>query len=770
MLKRILAAQAAVLLVGLALAQTGARAAVPSHEAAMSRAAVPHFASNMIVPQSRSFVVRPNTNRVEIRSVTIGAVIVEGVATTTMDVFLENPSAAALEAELLVPVPDGAVVRSFDFEGSASESTARLLPAAEAKQTYDAIVRKARDPALLEFAGSAMVRSSVFPVPARGKQRVRLTYEHLLDREGGRLEYVIPRTESLELSTVPWTVSVRIRSKRSISTAYSPTHAIETSRRSGGAITVKIAKAAAKEPGPFRLYALLEKNGLTASLLAYPEAKGGYFLLLAAPPASLLKKGAIKREVTVVLDRSGSMAGEKLEQARAAALQIVEGLEDGEAFNIIDYSSTVSLLAPRPMLKTTESTLKAREYLRAMRARGGTNLHDAVIEALRQPRRKDFLGIVLLMTDGLPTVGVTREVELREAAKTANVHERRVFTFGVGYDVNSALLSNLAEESRARSTFILPEEDVELKVAALFQRLSGPVLSSPVLEMLDERGRVTTTATRDVLPAKLQDLFEDDQIVVLGRYVEDKPLRFRLKGNYLGRERTFEFRFPLEGATTRNAFVPRLWASRRIGVLIDAIRQAGAEEAVRPRTRAGGGGLDPRMKELVDEIVRLSTEFGILTEYTAFFASEGTPLERDEVLRQAEGNLSSRAVRTRGGQGGVNQDLNNDFQRFQKNLNGRNFYWDENMRRVEVSNVQQVADRAFFRRGNRWVDARLLAGEKDLPEARRVKFGSEAYAKITEALTAEGRNGVLMLNGDAELDLLVNEERLVLEAPAPAGK
>ena len=148
------------------------------------------FQPCVIVPQSRAFHTRRRTDpgsRVQLTSVTVGVVIVERASTTTMDIHLSNPVSRRTEAELLVPVPDGAVVRGFAYQGAAKEPTARVLPRDEARRTYEAIVARVRDPALLEFAGYNLIRSSVFPIEARGTQTVRLTYEHLLEVDGNRV-------------------------------------------------------------------------------------------------------------------------------------------------------------------------------------------------------------------------------------------------------------------------------------------------------------------------------------------------------------------------------------------------------------------------------------------------------------------------------------------------------------------------------------------------------------------------------------------------------
>jgi len=757
----------------------------PSSASAMSAAP---WSSNVVVPQVRVYVtaevvspagaattvhvpsamssVRPPpsagaarllTPAMEITGVDVGVTILEQVATTTMDISLRNLTDRRQEAELLVPVPDKSVVRSFTFQGAAAEPTAELLPKAAAEKTYASIVAKVRDPALLEFAACNLVRSSVFPLEARGTQKVRLTYENLLPAEGNRVDYELPRSEALDYA-VPWIITVRVQSKRAISTIYSPTHGLDVRRAATNVVSARLSADATKQPGPFRLSYLAEADGVAASLFAYPDAKtgGGYFLLLAGVPATPPSAGAsaIRREVTLVLDRSGSMNGGKIAQVREAARQIIGGLADGETFNIIAYNDTIEQFSGEAVAKDKDAAMK---YIDSIQARGGTNIYDALAEALRPTPRAGSLPIVLFLTDGLPTVGQTSEAAIRDVALKANPHNRRIFTFGVGVDVNTPLLEKIAAETRGMATFVMPKEDVEVKVAQVFKRLAGPVLADPRI-ITGEGGRVT-----DLVPSKIPDVFADDQLVMVGRYVKsDEPLLFELTGNYLGKERRFRFRFDLASATTRNAFVPRLWASRRIAVLVDAIRQMGA----------GGPGnvavvmaaTDPHLKELVDEVVRLSTEFGILTEYTAFLAREGTDLTRkDEVLAQASRNFLDRAIATRSGVGSVNQESNLIAQRSQATLNMRNAFLDQNMDRVSTSAVQQINDRAFYRRGNQWIDSRLI-NEKSAAPAETIEYGTEAYQRLVGRLTAENRSGTIAQRGDVLM--LMDGKAVLIKAPS----
>jgi Ca-activated chloride channel homolog len=765
-------------LVGVATAQTVVTTHAPGATTVTVTVSSRPWATNVIVPQSRAFIssgvsssgpvdhtVMARRN-IEITGVEAGVVVMEQTATTTIDISLKNLTNARQEAEVLLPVPPGAVVRSFTFEGAAAEPSAELLPKDAAKSAYESIVAKVKDPALLEFAGCNLIRSSVFPLDPNGTQKVRLTYESLLVADGNRIDYELPRSESIDYG-VPWKFSMKIKAKKPVATVYSPTHTLDIKRDKDNIVAVRLADGGATQPGPIRVSYLVDSDGVSASLFVYPDgSKGGYFLLLAGVPVPAPdKKSAIKREVTLVFDHSGSMRGEKLEQAREAARQVIAGLDEGEAFNIIPFSDSVESFAPAPVVKTAETAKKADEYLKTIVARGGTNIRDALMEALQAKPTQGMLPIVLFLTDGLPTVGQTKEDAIRDDVSRNNPHKRRVFTFGVGTDVNAPLLDKVADMTRACATFVLPKEDVEVKVGQVFKRLVGPVVADPEVAVIDAAGKPALGRTTDVLPGKVPDLFAGDQLVLVGRYTGDEPLAFRLTGNYLGTPRTFKFSFDLNGATTRNAFVPRLWASRKIAVLTDAITDMGARSPAEVAKISS----DPKFKELVQEIVRISTEFGILTEYTAFLAKTGTDLtQRDQILAEAGRNFDTRAVQTRSGMGGINQAANGLTMRNQSQLNFDNGFYDQNMQRVSISNVQQVNDRAFYQRGNRWVDSRLVNDEKAQTPTQTVEFGSEEFKALVAKLAKENRAGSVSLKGEILLD--VDGKSVLIKAPAEDKK
>jgi len=685
---------------------------------------------------------------IQIKALEAEVDILEAVAQTEILVRLYNPGAWSQEVVLLVPVPENAAIKSFEFMGKSLSPNVELLPASQAKEEYDSIVAKLRDPALLEFAGCSLIKSSLFPIEAGKEQAIRIRYEQLLTVSSGVMEYQFPRTQRLSEASIPFKLKARVRSSSPLCTIYSPTHPINTEARGRHEINIKMENKGKVEPGSFLMSILREKGDLSAALMAYPDPsqEGGYFLMFTGLPGGVnhLQDSGLKREVMLILDKSGSMKGKKIQQAKAALLQVIQSLGDGEAFNIITYSNIIERFSQSSVIKSTETEAEARAYIKALQADGGTNLHDAVVEAMSCQPKENMLPVAILLSDGLPTVGETSEFKIRDACQSANKHNRRIFTFGVGLDVNVPLLDKLAQSSRASLCCVSPSEDVESKVCLLFDKLKGPIFTSPDIKILDEDGQVNTRLVFDVLPQELPDMYKGDRLVVMGRYKNAESLTFRLGGDYLGEPRAFDFKFSLDRATTRNSFVPRLWGSRMIALLVDELRQKGL----------AGADVDSNNKELVDEIVRLSLKFGVLTEYTSFLALEGSDLsDNDTLSAEANSNINRLAVNKRSGMHAVTQQGNLGYQRAQNFMNLGNAFNDRNMNRVDVTTVQQAADLAFFRRKNQWVDSRVLKREKTITPHEVVRFGSERFKEIFRKLVLANRQVAASLGSDTIFEL-----------------
>ena len=697
--------------------------------------------------------------------------IVDAVATTTLKITVRNPGNQRAEAKLVLPVASGAAIRTFGIDGIGDEPTAELLPREEATRRYREIVSRMTDPGLLEFVGTDLIQSSVFPVEPGAERVVTVVYEHALPAHAGRVEYVLPRSASLDAAGTAWSLTMEIESTGELGPVFSPSHPVVTKPLGSRGVRVSVPRM--DEPGPFRMYAVTGPSAGGATVLMYPEGDaGGYFLFVGDAPGPA-DAAPMPRELTLVIDRSGSMAGQKMQQAKESARQIIAGLRLGERFNIIDYSGDIRSFAAQPVVKTEESMKEAMAYIDAIQAQGWTNLHDALVESLRAPLQDGHLGMVLFLTDGLPTQGVTAEADIRKAAREHNKSSRRVFTFGVGLDVNAPLLDGVARDTRAESTFVLPNEDVEIKVGQVFDKLDGPVMIAPVFTTHAPDGtlveqRVNPTVSF-VHPESLGDVFRGSRVMVVGRYSTKDPLTLRVAGED---GPVIEAALDPADASARHGFVARLWAQRRIDAILSMIRADTAD------------GSEPN-KELVDEVVRLSLAHGIMTEYTAFLAAEETSLAAASAPASSAGRAyferAQENVRTsnaqRSGSAGVSQTVNRkdvaadamvssitpgDGKMETLNVKS-NVWYDADMKLQRAQTVQRGPQSTLYRKTDRWVEAALgEAADKD-PE-QTVEFGTEAYWTLVDDLTGQGRQWMLANRG--ELYLLNHGQRVLVRNPS----
>ncbi|MEZ5978658.1 MAG: VIT domain-containing protein [Planctomycetota bacterium] len=691
------------------------------------------------------------------------------VAHTELTFDLANRTGRPQPVEFVLPLPTGAAVTSLAFTGEAAEPEGGLKPIEQAKLEYEALVRKALDPALLEFVGWDSVRTSVFPVPVGDGFQVRVVYEHALETSSsGAMRYVLPRSTLLDRN-VPFDVRVDVASwewQKGMD-VFSPTHGVEVAPGMRSSIPNRIITldpSAGVQPGSFELYLRPAEQRGAASLFTASAGDEGRFALLRFAPPPAESAVVMQRDVVVVFDRSGSMRGEKIEQARAGALAVVAGLRDGERFNVVDYSDTVSQLWFGLREVDAQSREEARAYIAGLQAGGGTNFHDALHTALNQctlaalsiqVEVKDYmpdpparLPLVLALTDGLPTVGETSEAAIRGLATLDSLLPTRIFALGIGYDVNAPLLDGLASRSNGASHYVRPGQSTEVAMTEVFADLEGPRLSDVEVVVLDEAGCPDTSRLVDAYPARLPDLFAGDALTIASRLRGDGPLQVEVRGTAASGPVAYRFTFGERAFRRNHEFVPRLWATRRIAHLTEQVRDAD------PELVASG-----KLTELSDEILRLSTRFGVLSEYSAFLVLEGTDLgDWGALVAQNEENCRTNAVDTRSGVSQVAQGMNWGSRASASCQNLANDMVALDGSRVQVSAVQALGDRAYVRRpageegAPRWIDGRLI--EAGLPEpARVVARDTDAFADLVGTLAAEGRAACVALSGELLIEV-----------------
>jgi Ca-activated chloride channel family protein len=537
----------------------------------------------------------------------VTATIDDQVAITTVEQTFRNHTDRPLEATYVFPVPRGASVNKFTMWVDGKETAGELLDAQKAQTIYTDIVRRTQDPGLLEYLGNDLMRLRVFPVPPRGDQKVRIQFVALARKEGHLVEYLYPlRSDGQMQETLKeFSVRVAIKSQHPITSVYSPTHAITVDRRGEREVAITFEKMQARLNKDFQLfYGISDQEiGLTPILYRPVSGDDGFFQFLISPRIEAMKSTRIPRDVVLVLDTSGSMSDLKMSQAKNALRYCLEKLEAGDRFGLISFATTVRSYQDSLVEASAEQRERAKKWVQDLRAGGGTAILPALKKAIEIAGNDTNRSVtIIFFTDGQPTVDETNPEKIVNQVISANGSNRRIFTFGVGDDVNAAMLDRLAESSRAVSTYVRPAEDIQEKVASLHNKISHPVLTNVKLS-------ATNIRLSEIYPPELPDLFFGSQLVVIGRYSGEGPAAITLSGQVAGetRELVYEVNFPSRTDSDKS-FVEDLWARRKVGYLLDQVRLHGES------------------KELVDEITRLAKQYGIATPYTSYLVVPDAPL------------------------------------------------------------------------------------------------------------------------------------------------
>jgi Ca-activated chloride channel family protein len=550
------------------------------------------------IPVARSY---------EIREVAIDARVRDQVADVQISQTFHNPGSTQIESEFLFPLPEDGAVQNFVLLVDGRELPGRLLNKDEARRIYEEIVRTKRDPALLEYMGRGLYRTSVFPIPPGADRKVTMRYTQLCKRDRDVVEFSYPMsTQKFTAKPIHrLTVNIAVQSKDAIKSIYIPTDDARIDRVGNHEARISMERREVIPSNDFRLVYTLAEGRLGASVISYRPSPGddGYFLLLASPEVKAPDTRPQPKSVIFVLDRSGSMAGKKIEQARKALKSVLNNLRDDDLFNIVVYDDRVESFKPELERYSSRTREEAERFVDNIREGGSTNIDSALKTAVGMIRDDYRPSYVLFLTDGLPTTGETQELKIADNCRGANSRRARIFCFGVGFDVNARLLDRLSGGNSGTSEYVKPDEDIEAHVGRFYAKMTSPALS-------DMRVELSGIDVNRAYPRDLPDLFEGGQIVWVGRYRQSGRSTLRISGKVGGERRSFEFPAELADSDRGSTyeFVEKIWATRRVGHLIDQIDLSGQN------------------RELIDELVSLSTKYGILTPYTSFLADERVPL------------------------------------------------------------------------------------------------------------------------------------------------
>ena len=678
-------------------------------------------------------------NALPVKSISIDAKIQQQVATTHVEQVFRNDTQFTLEGTYFFPIPETASIVEFAIWENGKKLVGEVRSREEARRIYDEIVRKQRDPGLLEYAGKDLFQASIFPIPPNSDKKLELTYSEVLKAESGTVAYRYPLGTGRNMWARPQpgpmptddtssdgsgnfrstqkfgTVSgsIEIIGNEALRNIYSPTHDIDVKRK--GETAANVSFETKNNDSDFQLFFGVSNHDFSMSLITYREpGKDGYFLLMLSPKENVSDRDLVNKDIVFVLDTSGSMSDEgKMDKARKALLFGIKTLRPGDRFNIINFAGEEHLME-RGLINADDAGKRRGEaFVNKLQPTGGTNINDSLAASLQQFEKGDRPKMLVFMTDGLPTVGETNVERIISNLKNKKELDIRIFPFGFGYDVNTTLLDRIGSENSGISDYVQPKEDLEVKVSNFFQRVSSPVIADLDLDF----GPLLTEFT---YPRKLTDLFRGMQLTIIGRYKNTNDLKditLRMTGKVGSVTRHFDYSdldFPV--SSDDNDFLPRLWASRRVGWLLEQIRSNG------------------ETKETRDEVVELGTRYGLVTPYTSYLATDGSManVRRDAPMAADMMVSGMKKAAAKSGAGAVSLST----QQNEMKMNTRAVASEDKdekeqiVLRNTVSN-QFIANKNFTNQNGVWIDADFSETSR-LPEVL-VKFASDEYFALVSS-------------------------------------
>jgi Ca-activated chloride channel family protein len=682
----------------------------------------------------------------------------DGYARTRVEQRFYNPYPVEVRGRYVFPIPETAALSDFRVRLDGRPQAVTNMSRSETNLYLQQAVKDRQDPTLLAYMDGETYALEV-TLPPHSAKEMALEYEEVLAPRSGLYRYLyVLGTERYSASNLQEvSVTVDLYSSKGVASVYSPSHAVTVARMSPNRVRATYTDWDVTPTEDFELYYTTPGQEFGAGLLNYEKDGQGYFLFLFSPSSTAAATDSIPKDIVFVIDRSGSMGGEKMEQAKEALQFILRQLGEKDRFSIVDFDDVVGGLAFDLLPVSGRSIQEASWYVDQLYARNDTDIESALttgLEVLAGSEEREAAKVVVFLTDGLPTAGVTDEGLIAQSVRRANDGVgASIHVFGVGYDVNTHLLDQLAAENHGAVVYVEPGQSLERALTEFYSQIAHPLLTG--VEVAFEGMEVS-----EVCPQQVPDLFVGSSLVLAGRYrPSSRPVTVRLTGQTAEGQREYASSFVLETGSDR-AFIPRLWATRKVGQLLDLVRVEGESQA------------------LVAEIKALGLEYGIVTPYTTLF------IQGQESGAASAANMSL-----------YRQDVDGDGQWDYNSVSGgatvkarlqnQAYQSAQQANLARGANVANYGAKNFVQVSQYAVDLELLGGQEmvdltrqsadewvaaNLKAERVVAFGSEEYFALAEdkelqQVLQAGPNVVFHYQGQV---IAVHSDELQPQSQAPA--
>ena len=616
-----------------------------------------------------------------------------------------NPNDFEIDAIYIFPVSGDVAISNFAFSVDGQPLIGSLLSYDESRHVYRSSVREGRNLGIMDHFGKRAFVADVQRIPANGVRNIEFEYSEIVQVKNDLVKYTYPLSlaKGADSPIDELVVKMDIESDSEIRAIYSPSHEIEINREDDRHVCISYTGNNIDADDDFECnYSVSDESfGMTLLTHRADENEDGYFMLLISPKYEVKKTDVIEKDFIFVLDHSGSMAGKKVRQAKEALRYCVNNLNDGDRFNLILFNSDITSLADRlnsreewigggrgsyfaamshELIDIKSGREKALAFIEDIEGSAMTNINDALLKALSEKPDPNRPRIIVFLTDGCPTVGVTNDSQILKNVGQVNKDQSRIFVFGVGYDLNVRLLDKLAADNGGTRNYVEPDEDIEAAVSSLFSKMNEPVL-------VDVEINFGQIQTQDLSPSNFPDLFRGEQLALLGRYRSHGDTALKLRGKINGEGQEFSKTVHFTEIESDNNFLPTVWAQRRI---IDLVDQAA---------------LNGYSEELRKEIERISSEYDVITPHTSFErATDGS--YRRQYVDRIDNAYDPRRSR---------EDVIKGIKEIE--------YGKSTRVSPHHDDIKHIGRKTFHRFDGLWVDTRY----DDKSDRKKIEIGSDEY-------------------------------------------
>lgn len=547
-----------------------------------------------------------------------------------------NTEASPVEAVYRFPLPEDAAVCAFTILVNGKKITSTVEERDKAFEIYDEALAKGDGAYLLDEERPNIFTLSVGNLNPGSEAVVEIEFVEQLDGDARETRFVLPTTISPRYlpkdapdedgipaadrihpeytAAVPYGLSLEIavHDASSIASVESPSHAIRLDLGKDP-LVVRLSADTVRMDRDFVLI-LTRRDASTGRAYRFSDGEHTFVQLDLLPPA-VDAVGSREREVTFLLDCSGSMGGDSIGQAKKALGICLKALPAGCRFNVVRFGSSFESLFPQAKRYDAASLKEALAYLDRVDADlGGTEILPPLAHILGMKVAEGGRREVVLLTDG----EVGNEAAVMKLVKE-NAAAARFFAVGIGAGPNQHLIKGLARAGNGASEFIYPGERIEPKVLRIFQRLTDLPAGTP---------RISWKAAGSDAAPSAPTLFQGTPTSVFARCRGTAPDAIEVNVDIGGMPVTWAV--PVIDAGQGRLPIPTLWARERIRDLEESKEALGSRGSRQARART---------TDWKDEVIAISRRYGVLSESTSYVAVE----EREE-KDKTTGELMLRTV------------------------------------------------------------------------------------------------------------------------------